>query len=647
MEAFREEAKKQAFSGVENPLGQRFEGIVRFATPVTDPDNPTEIIGFATMALNHDHIMEFVDYITPMNERYVPLSDAYYGDYAFIWDYNCRSIAHPRHHSIVGFDPLTGFPQVPWLESSIYNGWKEAASIQPAYPNIHPTFEDITQAPLKWFQHLENINQPAFDNQVRVPHKVPAVDLTRVGLVGLDGRYLNNAPQCTGWMDLTANGGSGSFYILWSGVYKLTTAASIHYYTGKFAPGQHNDYSRRGFAFVTVGAGMEGFIQPAVDTKIVISTAIDSNARDTTLILFGISASLIAVIILIAFLLSSYMTKNIKHVLNGMSRFKAGQRFVRLHSSARDEFGALANSFDEMADSIVGSVNDPLSIINNEYKIIYMNDHSLSVLNKSLDDVVDTLYGDVSIYPYGSEYCPITALRNGKEAEVLHQESNGQYYKGIANYLYDQNGSQSGYIIMSSNVTEIETARKKAEQASQAKSNFLANMSHEIRTPINAIIGMAAIGSMAPNIEKKDYAIGKIQDASTHLLGVINDVLDMSKIEAKKFDLSLTEFVFEKMVQRVVDVIHFRIDEKSQKLTVKIDPTIPKTVVGDDQRLAQVLTNILTNAVKFTPVDGSINIEVKLKEEKNNTCTLLFSVKDTGIGISAEQQSRLFNAFEQ
>jgi CheY-like chemotaxis protein/two-component sensor histidine kinase len=172
-------------------------------------------------------------------------------------------------------------------------------------------------------------------------------------------------------------------------------------------------------------------------------------------------------------------------------------------------------------------------------------------------------------------------------------------------------------------------------------------MSHEIRTPMNAIVGMTSIGVSAPDIEKKDYAFQKIRDASTHLLGVINDILDMSKIEARKFTLSITEFEFEKMIQRVVEVINFRVDEKHQKLTAHIDPAIPRELLGDDQRLAQVIVNLLTNAVKFTDEEGSIHLDAKLSSEKNGMCTLLISVKDTGIGISAEQQSRLFTAFEQ
>ena len=194
---------------------------------------------------------------------------------------------------------------------------------------------------------------------------------------------------------------------------------------------------------------------------------------------------------------------------------------------------------------------------------------------------------------------------------------------------------------------ELASALVKAQAANQAKTYFLSNMSHEIRTPINAIIGMTTIGKSASDKDRKDYAFKKIESASSHLLGVINDVLDMSKIEANKFDLCREEFNFEVMLQRVVNVISFRVQEKAQNLAVHLDPRIPLKLVGDDQRLSQVITNLLSNSVKFTPEFGSVSLNLDLVREIDNICTIQAKVRDTGIGISPEQQARLFTSFEQ
>ncbi|GHV10843.1 hypothetical protein FACS189491_01060 [Spirochaetia bacterium] len=195
--------------------------------------------------------------------------------------------------------------------------------------------------------------------------------------------------------------------------------------------------------------------------------------------------------------------------------------------------------------------------------------------------------------------------------------------------------------------TTLKAAKDAAEEASRAKSDFLANMSHEIRTPMNAVIGMTAIGKASADIERKDYCFGKIEDASTHLLGVINDILDMSKIEAGKMELSSQNFDFERMLRRVVNVINFRVEEKRQKFTAHIDRHIPRMLIGDDQRLAQVIANLLSNAVKFTPEEGSIHLDTHFVKIENGLCTLQIEVTDTGIGISEDQQDRLFNSFEQ
>ncbi|MDR2019565.1 MAG: response regulator [Treponema sp.] len=196
-------------------------------------------------------------------------------------------------------------------------------------------------------------------------------------------------------------------------------------------------------------------------------------------------------------------------------------------------------------------------------------------------------------------------------------------------------------------ITMLARARLEAEAASTAKSNFLANMSHEMRTPMNAIIGMTSLARSASSMDRKDYCLDKIENASIHLLGVINDVLDMSKIEANKFELSIAEFNFEKMLQRVVNVITSRVEEKRQDFTVRLGRDVPLSLVGDDQRLAQVIANLLSNAVKFTPKHGSIRLSVFLAKEEADVFTIQIEVTDTGIGISREQQAGLFASFQQ
>ena len=200
-------------------------------------------------------------------------------------------------------------------------------------------------------------------------------------------------------------------------------------------------------------------------------------------------------------------------------------------------------------------------------------------------------------------------------------------------------------------LASLTEATNAANLAALAKGAFLANMSHEIRTPMNAIIGMTTIGKSSNDIKRAHYTFGKIEDASTHLLGIINDVLDVSKIESGKYELAIEEFNFEKMLQRVVNVIAFSLDEKKQRFTLSIDENIPLALMGDGQRLAQIITNLLGNAVKFTPDEGFISLNARLLADESDAegdfCVLQLEVTDSGIGISKEQQAKLFTAFHQ
>jgi len=190
-------------------------------------------------------------------------------------------------------------------------------------------------------------------------------------------------------------------------------------------------------------------------------------------------------------------------------------------------------------------------------------------------------------------------------------------------------------------------ALEQATAASKAKSEFLANTSHEIRTPLNAITGMTNIGKSAADMDQMVNCFNRIETASGHLLGIINDILDMAKIEAGKLELSAADFHFGSMLQRVAHNFSCCVAEKRQKFNIYVDESIPDMVVGDEQRLSQVVNNLVSNAVKFTPEEGSIRIDAYFMGEKDGLCTIKIAVTDSGIGISPEQQARLFQPFQQ
>ena len=213
--------------------------------------------------------------------------------------------------------------------------------------------------------------------------------------------------------------------------------------------------------------------------------------------------------------------------------------------------------------------------------------------------------------------------------------------------MLDDGGALKGALVFFHDITDAFRAVQEAEYANRAKSIFLANMSHEMRTPLNAIIGMITIAGQTDEIEKKDYCLEKIEEASKHLLGVINDVLDMSKIEANKLELNYTAFDLRQTLDRIVNIMDFPISQKQQKFFTRIDENIPRIVNSDEQRLSQVLTNLLSNATKFTPDGGYISFTADLIEKNADISAIKFEITDTGIGISEDKVNVLFESFVQ
>ena len=582
--------EQSGYAGKENPVGKRFRGLVRWGTPIIENGRK---IGYVTLALDHTHIMEFTDHIIPTDERYSPISDAGSGNYAFMWDYKGRNISHPRDYFIVGFDPETGERAIPWLDEEMYALYQQSGESMARFEKQAPTFKQ---------QSLS---------------KKAAKPLTTAGLLGLDGRYLNFAPQCSGWHNLTQYGGSGSFLIFWSGLWKLTTAAAIPYHTGIY--GDHP----RGFGYITIGANVNEFHRPAMETaeKIrAIQTRFEQDLesekkkshdrmrvtlQETFQDLTLYTAIMVMAVILIAIFMATTLTKIITGMIRGIKRFQEGERGHRLEKRSNDEMGELASAFNTMADTVQQNIDQ-------------------------LEEMNDRLKAEIEERRKAQE-----ELANSRDTlEIRVNERTAELEKEVEERR------------------RVESRLNRAEKM-EALGTLAGGVAHDLNNVLSGLVSYPDLLLMQLSPDSDLYKpIETISQSGKRAATIVQDLLTLARR-----GVPANETV---NLNRIVET--FLHSPEYQKMCSHHSGVSIRTQLGEDLlnvkgsqvHLMKSLLNLVSNACEAMPEGGIIEVATAncymdkpirgyddVKEGDYATLT----VTDTGEGISPEDMHRIFEPF--
>ena len=299
-------------------------------------------------------------------------------------------------------------------------------------------------------------------------------------------------------------------------------------------------------------------------------------------------------------------------------------------------------------ESLLDAIPFLISVQDLDERWTFVNAAAEKFLANKREEITGKPCKNWSLNICNTDECAIACAKRGQMRTYFSQDNTP--YQVDIKILEDLEGKAAGYVEIIQDISKIESMmRQQAEMeaANNAKASFLSAMSHEMRTPMNTITGMTFIGKKAADLEGKDHALNAIEEASAHLLSLINNVLDITNIEANNLELSNTAFDIRNPLQKALFTIRTGVKDKRLKLNVNLEKNMPFFYKGDDQRLSQVITNLLSNAVKFTPEDGNISIALSMTGEENGICDLRFEISDSGIGIAPEQQEKIFHAFEQ
>ncbi|WP_420263899.1 response regulator [Candidatus Magnetominusculus dajiuhuensis] len=392
----------------------------------------------------------------------------------------------------------------------------------------------------------------------------------------------------------------------------------------------------------------------------------------------GVAAITVILILIISFYSARSITMPIMNLTTTARRIKEGDTSARADVSSCDEIGFLSETFNEMTANLLESRKKLEHDIDEQYKLFFENAVETILLieaeGQHIGAIIKANKSASEMYGYTIEELQEMSVYDMNPAdkadpvrESIDRVISGEQLKGETINIRKDGSSfpveftavlleikNKKYIIgFSKDISERKnmeaaqiTARKEAEKANKAKSEFIANISHEIRTPMNAIIGLSSLALKTDLTAKQRDYISKLLLSAKSLLGIINDVLDISKIESNKLEIEAIDFNLDDILNDIAAIHTLKAEEKGIELIYSLSDDIPKQLTGDPLRLGQVITNLLNNAIKFTE-KGEIILSVRALHVTETEIILEFSISDTGIGIKPEQLTSLFRPFTQ